>query len=144
MSRKLKDVIKGRSVVTVGPDTSVRKAAALMKEQGVGSLVVVEGGRMVGIFTERDALFRVVAAGIDPDKTSIQAVMTTNVTTVTAETTLTHALHLMHDCGFRHLPVQAEKDQVPSAVVSLRDAIGDELVRFGRELAQKEQILAVR
>ncbi|MGE5548471.1 MAG: CBS domain-containing protein [Solirubrobacterales bacterium] len=142
MGRILRDVIKGRTVVTMAPDTSVRAAAKAMKANNVGSVVVVEGTTLKGIVTERDALFKVVAEGLDPDKTPLSAVMTEKVITVTAEAKLMHALHIMHDGGFRHMPV-VDGDR-PVGIVSIRDAFGDELARFGRELDRKEAILAVR
>lgn len=142
MTRLLKDVIKSRPVMEMPPQTSVRDAARKMKQSGMGSVAITEDGRLIGIFTERDALFRVLSEGLDPETTPISAVMTKNVTTVPSSTSLTHALHLMHDFGFRHLPVV--DNGVPTGMVSIRDALGDELINFGRQLGQKERILEAR
>lgn len=142
MSRLLKDVIKSRPVMSMPPNTTVREAAIKMKQSGMGSVAVTENGALIGIFTERDALFRVLSENIDPDSTPISQVMTKNVTTVPPSTSLTHALHLMHDFGFRHLPVV--DNGVPTGMVSIRDALGDELINFGRQLGQKERILEAR
>lgn len=138
MSRKLRDVIKGRPVIGMPPETTVRDAARRMKQSGVGSIAITENGTLIGIFTERDGLFRVLAEGLDPDTTPISQVMTSKVTTVPSSTTLAHALHLMFDFGFRHLPVV--DDGVPTGMVSIRDAMGEELIKFGRELDHKQKL----
>src|SRR5712691_4265829 len=71
---------KGRDVISVKPGETVLKAAERMSERGIGGLVVTEGGRLVGIFTERDILRRVVAPRRDPAATKVADVMTTPVT----------------------------------------------------------------
>lgn len=139
--RLVRDVIKGQTILTMPPDTKVRAAAERMRERGVGSAMVVEDGRLAGIFTERDGLFRVLAAGLDPDATPISAVMTADVTTVPGSTPLLHALHVMHEGGFRHVPVV--EDGHPVGMVSIRDALGEELDRFHDEVARKEAISEV-
>lgn len=138
MGRLIKDVIRGRTPVMLPSDTTIRAAATLMKGRSIGSVLVVDDGKLVGIFTERDALFKVLAQSIDPDSTPISAVMTTKLTTVTADGTLLHALHLMHDCGFRHVPVV--NGEAPVGIVSIRDALGNELVKFEQELGVKQAI----
>jgi CBS domain-containing protein len=96
---------------------------------------VVEGGRVAGIFTERDALFRVLAEGLDADSTPVAQVMTADLFTVPADTSMMVALHHMHDGGFRHVPVV--EGGRPLGVVSLRDALGVELTRFTHEVEHK-------
>jgi len=109
-----------------------------MKRSRVGAIMVVEGGRLAGIFTERDALFRVVADGRDPRTTRLAEVMTRNLQTIGPDKPLGHALHMMYEGGFRHVPVV--ENGVPIGMVSARDALGPELLDFEAELVQREHI----
>lgn len=96
---------KGRQVVTVEPEATVLQAARLMNVHHIGSLVVVEGGRPVGIFTERDVLTRVVAAEKSPGTTRVREVMTDRVLTCTPETGLDAVRHTIRSERVRHVPV---------------------------------------
>lgn len=138
-SRHLRDIIRNQIILTLPAEASVRAAARAMAERRVGSVMIVEAGRLKGIFTERDALFRVLAQGLDPDTTALSAVMTENVTTLDAGMTLGQALHQMHDGGFRHVPV-TEMGR-PVGMVSIRDALATELASFEREVAIKESLV---
>ena len=100
--------------------------------------MVVEEGGLVGIFTERDALFRVIADERDAQTTRLEEVMTRNVQTIDPDKPLGHALHMMYEGGFRHVPV-VENGQ-PVGIVSARDALGPEVKDFVYELLQREQI----
>ena len=71
----IKSVLEPRKLVVAAPHTTVAEAAKLMKRGKVGAVLVVEEGRLVGIFTERDALFRVMAPGLDPATTELRAVI---------------------------------------------------------------------
>src|SRR5205809_8128733 len=79
---------KGSDVISVEPGATMHKAAELMSERGIGGLVVTEGGRLVGIFTERDILRRVVSPRRDPAATMLSDVMTTSVTACAPDTTV--------------------------------------------------------
>jgi len=96
---------KGREVITVGADRTVLDAARLMNERAIGGLVVTESDRLLGIFTERDILRRVVAAGRDPGGTPIRDVMTTPVACCRPETTIQECRSVMTAKRIRHLPV---------------------------------------
>ena len=100
--------------------------------------MVVEGGRLVGIFTERDALFGVIAEGRDPRSTRLGEVMTRDPQTIGPDKPLGHALHMMYEGGFRHVPVV--ENGRPLGMVSARDALGPELREFESELVQREHI----
>lgn len=136
--RLIHDVIKTQTILTLSPDSSVHAAAREMKQRKVGAVMVVDGGQLVGIFTERDGLFRVLAEGRDPATTPLSAVMTAKPSTITADRRLGHALHMMHDAGFRHMPVV--EDGRPVGMISLRDALGTELTSFEREVAAKAEL----
>ena len=134
----IKSVIEPRKLVVAGPDTSVSEAARLMKEGKVGAVLVVEGGLLIGIFTERDALFRVMAGGLDPDSTLLRDVMTRDPTTVTPDESFGYALLLMHENGFRHAPV-VEQGR-PVGVVSARHALDPDLEEFTAEAERRKAI----
>ena len=134
----IKSVIEPRKLVVAGPDTSVSEAARLMKEGKVGALLVVEKGLLIGIFTERDALFRVMAGGLNPDSTLLRDVMTRDPTTVTPDESFGYALLLMHENGFRHAPV-VEQGR-PVGVVSARHALDPDLEEFTAEAERRKAI----
>lgn len=140
--RTLRQVITGQTLVTARRDTSVRAAAVAMAEQSVGAILVVdESGRLIGLFTERDALNRVVARGLDPEQTPLAAVMTDKLQTATPDKTLGHALHLMFEGGFRHLPVV--EDGRPVGMVSARNALGLEILQFERERQERDHLAEI-
>ena len=135
--RPVRSILR-QTPVTAHADTTVAEAARLMKEQRVGALLVLEGERLAGIFTERDALFRVVAEGRDPGATHLRDVMTLNPRTIGPDRPFGHALHLMHEGGFRHVPVVDGGRAL--GVVSARDALGPELEAFVGELDERSHI----
>jgi len=104
---------KNSSVVyTVGPDVPVVEACRLMDLKRIGCLLVSEGGRTAGIFTEWDVVVRVVAAGRDPARSRVADVMTPAVVTVRGDETIEHLEALMRANRFRHLPVVGERGQL--------------------------------
>jgi CBS domain-containing protein len=111
---------KGSHVLTISPAASVLRAALLMNEHRVGALVAVEDGRVVGMFTERDVLLRVVAERRDPEATRVSAVMTTAVVCCGPETTVEEARGVMRDRRIRHLPV-ADADGQLLGLISIGD-----------------------
>ena len=136
--RTVKQIIEGQSLATASARTTVVDAARLMQERNIGALMVVEEGALVGIFTERDGLFRVLAAGLDPATTPLHEVMTRKPQTIDAGSGFTLALQMMHDGRFRHLPVVEDGRLI--GVVSVRDALGPELEAFVYEILRQEQI----
>lgn len=131
-------LLEPRRLVTAPPDATASDAAALMKEGNVGAVLVVDGGRLVGIFTERDVVYRVIAAGRDPRATPLREVMTAQPVCVSPEETFGWALLLMHEHGFRHAPVVAEGR--PIGVVSARHALDPELEEFAAEAERRKAI----
>ena len=100
---------KGGQVVTIGVADSALTAATLMNERGIGGLVVLDAGRVAGMFTERDILRRVVAMRRDPAATPVGDVMTTPVAFCRRETTLNECRAVMTEKRIRHLPVVDDK-----------------------------------
>ena len=107
MQTPLTEILAGNGVqcYRVGPDTRVTDAVRQMNQRCIGSLLVVDAGRLVGIFTERDVLVRIVDAGRDPLVTSVAEVMTPNPVTIVPEATVEDALRTLSRHGCRHLPV---------------------------------------
>jgi CBS domain-containing protein len=99
---------KGGNVVTCTPQETVLRAARVMNEHGIGALVVVEGGKVTGIFTERDIMRRVVAAGLDPAATAVQDVMTQPVISCAPDTPIDECRAIVTARRVRHLPVVEE------------------------------------
>jgi len=96
---------KGREVFSVPPTGTIAEAVAEMNRCRVGSVMVLDGGRLVGIFTERDVLRRVVGAGVDPKRTLVSEVMTSGVLTISPETTMEETMRIFTEKRCRHLPV---------------------------------------
>ena len=136
--RKVGQIIEGQEPLTAPANTTVREAARLMKERNVGALMVVADEKLVGVFTERDGLFRVLAGGLNSDTTRLSDVMTANPQTIGPEAGFTTALQMMHDGRYRHLPV-VEKGRL-LGIVSVRDALGPELEAFVYEMLHQEQV----
>jgi len=88
-----------------GPEVSVTECVRLMNEFRIGSMLVMEDGQLLGIFTERDAITRVLGAGLDPVSTDVSRVMTKNPVWVTPSTTLEEAMGIVTNKRIRHLPV---------------------------------------
>ena len=136
--RTIRMIIEQQELVTAPATTTVTDAARLMKQRHVGATMVVEDGKLVGVFTERDALFRVVAEGRDGQATRLADVMTRNPQTIHPDKPFAHALQMMHGGSFRHVPV-VEAGR-PVGMVSARDALGPELEAFVYELLRQEHI----
>ena len=107
-------------VVTIAAGASVREATVLMNEHGIGSLLVTEGRRLVGIFTERDVLRRVVAESRSPDATLVAEVMTADVLCCSPETSVDEVAEWMRRRRVRHVPVLDPAEAVVGLV-----SIGD-------------------
>ena len=119
--RSVKAIVGDRSTVTVGPQSSITDAARLMASHQIGGLPVVDGERLVGIFTERDVLTRVVAAGRPPDGTRVADVMSSDLVVAQVNEGCEECLSRMQRSRVRHLIVL---DQGRLAgILSLRDLL---------------------
>ena len=123
------DLVKDRRVYSVDADKTVLEAARFMMEHSIGALPVLRNGELVGIFSERDIMNRVVALGRLPGSTKISEVMTANPKAVSVDETIENCVYLMREFGFRHLPIVDGKEL--KGLVSSRDI----LLRY---VAQKE------
>lgn len=119
------------AVHSVGPDSSVAECVRTMTAKRIGALIVMDGERLIGIFTERDALNRVLAAGLDPVSTKISAVMTKDPFCIPPGITVAEAMELVTQRRFRHLPI-VENGKVLAVISSgdlthwlVKDQVGE-------------------
>ena len=99
---------KGRTVYSVPSTATIADAVAEMNRHRVGSVLVIDGGELVGIFTQRDVLRRVVGANVDPKTSRVANVMTAGVITISPETTIDETMRIFTEKRCRHLPVLDE------------------------------------
>jgi CBS domain-containing protein len=108
---------EGKAIHSVGPDTPVTECVRLMTASKIGALIVLDGERLIGIFTERDALNKVLAGGLDPRNTKVSEVMTKDPYCIRSTTTVGDAMKLITTRRFRHLPI-ADNGKVLAVVSS--------------------------
>ena len=113
-------------LVTVHPDTKVMEAVRTMDQESIGAVAVTDGNVLVGIFSERDLMLRVVSGKRDPEHTRIGDVMTSPVETIRRESTADDALKVMLDKHIRHLPI-VEKDGRLAGMISIRSLLHDKV-----------------
>jgi CBS domain-containing protein len=121
---------KGSQVLTIGTGATVLEAACVMNEHKIGALVVLDQGTVVGMFTERDILRRVVGERRNPETTQVAEVMTTEIVCCTPETTIDEARLAMKDRRVRHLPL-VDGDRRLQGLISIGDLNAYEV--FGQQ-----------
>lgn len=123
IQRTISDFIVDGSAPTVGPGDMVGAAVEVMKRHDANYVVVLEDDRLVGIFTERDYLNRVMAARREPDQTEVRDVMTSDPVTLSSEDCVSYAINQMAVGGFRNVPI-VDPDGTFLTVITVRDVIG--------------------
>ncbi|TVO67154.1 CBS domain-containing protein [Denitromonas ohlonensis] len=141
-NRSVSKIIANRFFIAAPLDMNVGDAARLMREHRQGAVLVADDGRLLGICTERDIVFDVVANGLDPFCTPVSAVMTTDPVAIGPDMPFGHALHLMFEGGFRHVPVVDINGKV-LGVISARDALEIDMIRFKQELDRREALAEI-
>lgn len=139
MKRLIQQVIAGQIPLSTAPEISVQEAAVQMSTRNVGAILLVKNDKLVGIFSERDVMKKVVAAGLNPATTTVASVMVEHVETITADRPLAEALHMMREGGFRHVPVLDAQNR-PIGIVSSRDAFSADWAEFELETRRMEEI----
>jgi CBS domain-containing protein len=140
MHRKVvPDIVDQQKIELLPARTMVRDAAKNMAERHIGAVLIGEGNRLQGIFTERDLLIRVVARGLDPDTTRLQEVMTLDPDTVGPDDWASLALERMRSSGYRHVPVV--DDGIVVGIVSLRDLYAAAKRELEEDLQQREAFI---
>ncbi|HFD16649.1 MAG TPA: CBS domain-containing protein [Rhodospirillales bacterium] len=136
--RPVREILSRDTLVAGPPEMTVREAARRMAEHVCGSILVLDGETLVGIFTERDLLVRVIAAGRDPDATRVAEVMTRSPDTIAAGAPVKEAIRRMDEFGYKHLPVM-EGDRVVG-VIAVEDIPIGELVGMSEELEERHRL----
>lgn len=137
--RHMSDIIRDQQPVVLSPETSIRDACRQMQKRRIGAILVAHSdGHLVGIFTGRDAVCRVLAEGLDAASTKLADVMTKNPDTITPEKTAMDALLQMQDGGYRHIPIVA--DGRITGIVSRGDFRGAEKARLDEETGFAEKM----
>ena len=130
--KKLRDIMREGFLFAVRKDATVAEAARTMTEKNVGIVVVLENERLVGVFSERDAVQRVIDKGLDPATTAVGEVMTTQLVVANEGDDYQTAMRTMDRANIRHVPV-VRKTQVVS-MLSIRDLMRIDMQRMDAEL----------
>ena len=130
--RTLRQVIQRLNLISAEPEAPVFDVVVAMSDGRIGAIPVIEGERLVGIFSERDLMTRVVVAGRDPRTTRVAEVMTHEVVTAGLDESVDRCLHKMQRAGCRHLPVVHDGRVI--SMLSMRDLLRDEVEEQGEEI----------
>lgn len=143
-SRPIIEIIGDRGFHSAKPSISVRAVAHHLKEFNAGAVLVIdeESGSLLGICTERDLTFKVLAEGLNGNVTTVGEIMTHDPQTISPDKLFGHVLHLMFEGGFRHMPVIDPQGR-PIGVVSARDALGLDILKFRDELEFRENVTEI-
>ena len=140
MHRKVvPDIVNDQRIELLPANTTVRDATRKMAERHIGAVLVGTPENLQGIFTERDVLTRVVACGLDPDTTKLEAVMTGNPDTVGPDDIALSVLERMRASGYRHLPVTDAGKVI--GIVSIRDLYAAVKRELEEDLQQREAFI---
>jgi CBS domain-containing protein len=132
---------KTKPLTTVAPGDTVQKAIELMCERDIGAVMVVDGNKLSGIFTERDCLHKVTALGRNPRETLVSEVMTEKVRFVKLDMEVSQGLALMTERFFRHLPVLDDKQNI-LGIVSIGDLVKAKIADQSFTIEQMEHYIA--
>ncbi|MEY4591212.1 MAG: hypothetical protein RIR18_107 [Pseudomonadota bacterium] len=141
-NRQVSEVIGNRSFPIVNQNTSVRDVSVIMREWKSSAALVMDKQSLLGICTERDIVFKAIALGNDPAETSVVSIMTRNVQTIHKDKPFGHALHLMYEGGFRHIPV-VDDNGVPIGLISSQDALDIDRIEMANDLVRREEITVI-
>ncbi len=129
---KLHSIIRGRDVYTLHHDWTVMEAARYMAEKRVGAAAVVDGDEVVGVFSERDLMTRVVVAGRPADSTLVSEVMTRDIVTGSPDETEEEGMRKMQQAKCRHLPIVQNRRLL--GFISMRDLLQVEIEERDEEI----------
>lgn len=140
--RFIREVLGTRPFPTASPSNTIRECAFIMKEWKSSAVLVVKEDQLLGIFTERDIVFRCVALGCPLDTIPVSSVMTREPQTIHVDKPFGHALHMMYEGGYRHMPVVDEEGKV-IGLLSAQDALALDGALLEQELIRREDITVV-
>jgi CBS domain-containing protein len=129
---RLRSVVQRQQLISAPPAATVFEVAKTMSEGGVGALPILDGDELVGVFSERDLMGRVIVPGRDPRTTAVGEVMTRDVVTASLEDHVDFCLEKMQRAGCRHLPIIAGGRVI--SMISMRDLLRDELQEQDEEI----------
>jgi len=130
--KKLHDIMREGFLFAVRKDATVAEAARTMSERNVGIVVVLEDDRLIGVFSERDAVRRVIDKGLDPAATRVGDVMTTDLVVADEDDDYQSAMRTMDRAHIRHLPIVRKKQII--SMLSIRDLLRVDMQRMDEEL----------
>jgi signal-transduction protein with cAMP-binding, CBS, and nucleotidyltransferase domain len=130
--KQLRQLLHHRDLFSVEKAQSVLEVARTMSHLGVGAIIVLDGRKLSGLFSERDLMRRVIVEGLDPSTTPISKVMTKDLATVDENSTTVDAIEMMQENGCRHLPVMRSGHVV--GMISMRDLMSEEIEEKTEEL----------
>jgi CBS domain-containing protein len=131
---------KGTELWSIAPEATVFEAIKLMADKNIGSLLVMSGGRLMGVFTERDYTRKVALQGKKSKETQVREVLSSKIISVTPHHTVEECMKLMTENRVRHLPV-LENDKV-TGIVSIGDLVNWTISAQDAAIAQMEQYIA--
>jgi CBS domain-containing protein len=131
---------KGRELISIVQEASVFDAIKLMADRGVGSLLVMDGGDLKGIVTERDYARKVIIKGRSSESTEVGEIMSTNLVTATSQQTVKECMTLMTDRRIRHLPIVLGDEVV--GLISIGDLVQAIISDQQEEIEQLEQYIS--
>ncbi|ANQ85755.1 hypothetical protein dqs_2725 [Azoarcus olearius] len=143
LEHAIRAIVQNRRCVTVPDDMSVRRVAELMRVNHISAVLVTDlrSNTLKGICTERDIVFGVVASGKDAETVGVGSIMTRSPQVISPDRPFSHALHLMYEGQFHHVPV-VECGAVVG-ILSAKDADGYDARQFEGELVRREEITAI-
>ena len=134
-NQRIKNVMERRHLLLATADTTVSAAAKRMAQKKTSAVMVVKDHQLIGIFTEQDAVVRVMACGLDAQTTPLSAVMTSAPLTIAPDRIFGQALLMMHEKGCRHIPVV--QDGKPVGIVTARKALDPDMEEFVSETQRR-------
>jgi CBS domain-containing protein len=137
--KRLREIMREGFLFVVQRPATVREAARMMSENNVGIVAVLDGDRLVGVFSERDVVRRVVHRGLDPARTTVGEVMTTDLVVADADDDYQTAMHKMDHANIRHLPVVSGERLL--SMLSIRDLMRVDLEDKGAEIQHLQEYL---
>ncbi|WP_438945348.1 CBS domain-containing protein [Sediminibacterium sp.] len=138
---KVSDILnrKGAQVTVVAPDTTVIEALRVMAEKNIGSVVVMERDRFLGILTERDYSRKVILMGRHSSDTPVSEIMSADFPSITLTDTVEHCMQLMSSRRIRYLPVM-QNDQL-AGIISMNDVVAETIISQQQTISQLENYL---
>lgn len=141
MNKKVTDILlrKGSNITTVDPDTSVLQALQIMADKNIGSVMVMENGKYLGIMTERDYSRKIILKGKSSTDTTVKDIMTSDFPRVTPADSIDYCMQLMSDKNIRYLPVFDMEHVI--GIISINDVVKETILSHEETITQLKDYL---